>query len=439
MPRATLALLAVAGVVGAVACGLFERRPDVVVIVLDTLRADHVSAYGYARRTTPRIDALAAEGVLYRRAIAPGTWTVPSHAGLFTGRPPVEHGAYRVPDAPHAVSSLNAGVETLAERLGAAGYDTAAFVGNETYLDPSFGMARGFELYRTDDTRPGERLANRVTRWIRRRARRPAFLFVNFLDVHEPYRAHPPYDTRFPGKLPEDPGDVTARFAATGELPAPAVLTHCISQYDGDVAYVDAQLARILDELAKHGRYDNALIVVTSDHGDLFGEHGRLGHGGIPWDALVHVPLVIRYPRGAHRGVEDRVVSLVDVAPTVLAVLGLPPLAGAPGRPLWAPSRPVVAEEMNPDGTIERALYDDAGTRVVLEHAAKGGRRLALYDLAADPGQEQPVEPGDAEPDRHLVAALDAYERGAAAVVRGPVVVPNGKQLDRLRALGYVQ
>ncbi|TMA80612.1 MAG: hypothetical protein E6J77_18195, partial [Deltaproteobacteria bacterium] len=128
----------------ACACRAPDPRPDVVVIVLDAVRADHLSAYGYARPTTPVIDALANAGVLYRRAISAGTWTVPGHASLLTGRLPTSHGAYRAPGGTNAATALDASVETLAERLSAAGYDTAAFLANHAYLDPAFGLSRGF-------------------------------------------------------------------------------------------------------------------------------------------------------------------------------------------------------------------------------------------------------------------------------------------------------
>ena len=156
------------------ACRPADPRPDVIVIVLDAVRADHLSAYGYARPTTPRIDQLAGEGVLYRRAISAGTWTVTGHASLFTGRVPTSHGAYRAPGGWNAASALDESVTTLAERLGEAGWDTAAFAANEAYLDPVFNLDQGFERYETANLYPARRLADRVVSYLRWHVRWPA-------------------------------------------------------------------------------------------------------------------------------------------------------------------------------------------------------------------------------------------------------------------------
>jgi arylsulfatase A-like enzyme len=145
------------------------------------------------------------------------------------------------------------------------------------------------------------------------------FLFLNFMDAHEPYEAPAPYDRLFPGRLERrverHPGD---RAMTLGQLPDAAATAHYVSQYDGELRYIDDRLAELFGELRALGRYDNALIVVTSDHGELFGEHGRWGHGKEPVRALVHVPLVVKYPQNTRRGVEETPVSLVDVGPTML-------------------------------------------------------------------------------------------------------------------------
>jgi arylsulfatase A-like enzyme len=423
-------LLVLALAVLTAACRLGDDRPDVVLIVLDAARADHLSPYGYARPTTPHLDALAAEGVRYTHAIANGTWTVPGHAALFTGRLPLSHGAYHAPNA-YAVSAINPDVPTLAEQLATAGYDTAAFVGNETYLTPRLGFGRGFALYRTDEVRPAARLAHHVTRWIHRHAGDPMFLFLNVLDPHEPYRARAPYDVLFPGRM-EGLGDVSGQYHATGHVPGTDVLGHCISQYDGELRYVDDQLGRIFDQLRAEGRWDDALVVVTADHGELFGEHGHLGHGGVPWDALVHIPLLVKYPGGQPRGVEDRPVSLVDVAATVLDVAGIPREPGLQGRPLQTPAGVAVSEEITPEGRVHRAVYDGSD-RVLLEQVADDG--LVLFDLRSDPGQLHPLPATHGDAAR--LHAIRAAAMAQAPVPPGPILVPDAGFLERLRALGY--
>jgi len=434
MSRAALLLVAVLAT-----CRPTDPRPDVLLIVLDATRADHLSPYGYARDTTPTLARLAADGVVYRRAVAPGTWTVPSHASLFTGRYPSSHGAHRAATDGFQVTPLDPAIPTLAERLRGAGWDTAAFCGNGAYLDPVFGLARGFGRYETKRAYPAHVLARNAVRWLRRDARFPVFLFLNVLDPHEPYRAPEPYDRLFPGKR-EGVTRVNARFRATREVPPPEVLEHCISQYDGELRFADAQVGVVLDELRRLGRYDGALIVVTADHGELFGEHGHLGHGGTPWDDVVHVPLIVKHPHGIGRGtVVEHPVSLVDVAPTVLEALGLPALEGAQGLPLASRSGPVFSEEpagANDEG--ERAIYADDGQRVLLERVSGGERRITRYDLATDPAQ---TSPRDAAADPDVAALLaDATRRRAAwaHAARGNAAPIAPGLAERLRALGYV-
>jgi arylsulfatase A-like enzyme len=407
-----------------------DHRPDVVLIVLDTVRADHVSAYGYARPTTPALEALAADGVLYRRAVAPGTWTPPTHASLFTGLMPSEHGVRYATGVPgEGLYALDPSIETLAERMHAAGYRTAAFVGNHGFLDPVFGMARGFDEYRRFGLERAEPLVGSTTRWLtHRNGRRPVFLFMNAMDAHEPYDSPPAYERMFPPELP--PG-----LPPTTDVEKAA---HRMALYDGAIRYTSDQLARLFAELREQGRYDDALIIVTSDHGELFGENGRWEHTGDPVWALVHVPLIVKYPHEARRGVEESPVSLASVAPTILATLGLPPLPN--GRPpLWAPTGVAVAENVRPDG-VTRAAYDAAGHALV-ETTTAGVRRLTFFDLTADPSEERPRDPGTDAAALALERDVQSTVASLAPMRPGPVVYPRAdrKLADRLRRLGYIR
>jgi arylsulfatase A-like enzyme len=377
----------------AAACG-HDRRPDVVLIVLDTVRADHLSLYGYPRDTTPALAALARDAVVYRNAIAPDTWTASSHASLFTGVMPSVHGV-RYVGAEHSedgVHALGDGFPVLAERLAGAGWRTGAFIGNDGFLDPVFGLNRGFERYQHKGMLPAGNLIATVVPWLQRRQGRAVFLFMNVMDAHEPYAALPPYDRMFPGHA-----DGVPAKPVPGRAPDAVTTAHWISQYDGEIRYVDDRLGELFSALRAAGRYDGALIVVTADHGELFGEHGRWGHGGAPVRELVHVPLVVKYPGNVRRGVEEPPVSLVDVPSTILALLGLPPLA-AEQRSLDAPRDTVVAEHLGPDG-VTRASYD-----------AAGDERIDAATVAQPP-------------------------------LQGPVVFPRADRrlAVRLRALGYVE
>jgi arylsulfatase A-like enzyme len=362
----------------AVACGR-DTRPDVLLIVLDTVRADHLSAYGYPRDTTPALAAFARDAVVYRNAIAPDTWTASSHASLFTGLMPTEHGV-RYVGAEHSTAGVHAladGIPVLAERLRDAGWKTAAFVGNDGFLDPVFGLGRGFERYQRKDMLPAANLVATVVPWLERRQGRSVFLFLNVMDAHEPYAALPPYDAMFPGR-----SDGAPAKPVPGITPDAATTAHWISQYDGELRYVDDRLAELFAALRATGRYDAALIVVTADHGELFGEHGRWGHGGAPVRELVHVPLIVKYPGNARRGVEDRPVSLVDVPATILAELGLPPLA-AGQTPLADRRAPAVSEHVTFD-TVTRVTFDATGERSEQVAVTAPARQGAVVHPAAD-------------------------------------------------------
>ena len=199
--RRTLALLA-AFLCGGCVPAHPPGPPDVVLIVIDTLRADHLALYGYEHATSPHLERLAADGVTYLRAISPGTWTVPAHGSLFTGRWPSYHGAERVAGQRMLAYPLNPDVPTLAELLHAGGYATAAFVGNGTYVAPPFGFARGFTTFEHEGLESPPTVARRVDEWLAGQPR-PLFLFLNLLDPHEPYEPPAPLDTRFATKQPE--------------------------------------------------------------------------------------------------------------------------------------------------------------------------------------------------------------------------------------------
>ena len=421
MRRRLAALAAAACLAG---CRWFDDRPSVLLVVLDTVRADHLSAYGYPHRTSPTLEALAAESMVYTRAIAPGTWTPPSHASLFTGLMPSEHRVGHVgPAMGGGIHALRDDVPLLAEALADTGYRTVAYVANYGFLDPVFGLARGFGDYKRENLRPADRLATRVSGWIRRDRPGPFFLFLSVMDAHGPHEAPRGYDAMF------GPADGWPS-AKPPDGPDPAEAARRIVQYDGEIRWVDDQLARVFAELRRVGRWDDTLIVVTSDHGELFGEDGRWGHGGDPIPPLVHVPLIVKYPGGTPRGRDDRPVSLAAVPATVLAVAGEPPLPG--GAPeLAAADGPAVAEYVRDDYAARLLFATDGG--LALERVANG--RLERRRL--DPW---PAGTGAPPDDAALDAALAAFGARLGPARPGPIVHPEADRrlAEKLRALGYI-
>ncbi len=409
---------------------------DVVLVVVDTLRADHLPIAGYHRETAPNVDRLARDAVVYDRATSPGTWTVASHASMFTGLWPSFHGAERVPGKETTARPMRREVRTLAEILRAEGFHTAAFVGNNAFVARAFGFDRGFEQFRNDDALAfPPKLAEEVAQWIERQTDR-LFLFVNVLDPHEPYEPLPPLDTRFPTKQPDLGSSMTV--AVDSGMPVePRMQAHFVSQYDGEVVVADRAVGAVVNTLVRTGRYDDALVVVTSDHGELLGEHGLAGHGQTPWEPEVHVPLVVKWPRQWRAGERvRRRVSTRAIFDTILASLGIPPPSGVDGRGLDDPHR-VWVEDVDSSGNRILAGYGDGGAKVVDVTTPEGSVFSELYDLDASPGELDHVEDDGAS------GALRFEARAFAALPRPaneqapPAIDPERE--SQLRALGYVR
>jgi len=409
--------LATATALAALGCGRDEPRLDALLVTFDTTRTDAVASYDARRgQRTPSLDRLAAEGVAFERAFSVAPLTLPSHASMLTGLYPLRHGV-----RDNGSARLPAEAETVAERARAAGYRTAAFVGARV-LAPGFGLEQGFEVYDAPDARRtttshfAERPAGEVTdaalAWLAARERdRPFFLWVHFFDPHAPY----------------DPPPGFARGASNQE------------RYRGEVAYADRELGRLLAALEAEGSLDTTLVVVAADHGESFGEHGEKSHGAYCYQPTIHVPLVLRAPRGSTPRApgtrSDATVSVADVGPTLADAMGLA-LPGADGTSLLrgdpAPDRGVYFESY--DGFLDYGWSPLAGW------ADRAGKYLhssepELYDLAADPKETRELlaeRPGLAGPYRDAIAALASLPR-----LRADDEPIDPDVLADVRALGY--
>jgi choline-sulfatase len=397
------------------------RDASLLLVTLDTTRADRIGAYGYEAAETPHIDRLATEGIRFVDAVSPVPMTLPAHASLLTGLDPPRHGVRA-----NGELTLDAQLPTLATLLAARGYDTAAFV-SSFVLDARFGLARGFATYdaRLEASRAAafgqqsERSAEAVTtaaiEWLdgRRDAARPFLLWVHYFDPHDPYDPPAPYRERF------------------RERP-----------YDGEIAHVDAQLGRLLARLERGGERARSIVLVTADHGESLGEHGERYHSRTLYEGAVRVPLLLTVPGFPGPRVEgERLASLVDVAPTLLDLLGLDVPPGLDGESLLRPpasaERRVYLETLN--------TYLDNGWAPL--HALRGRRekyirapRPEYYDLARDPREQRNL----AETSAASVAALEAElaERLSgtldAAAVAAAATPADVELRARLQALGYL-
>jgi arylsulfatase A-like enzyme len=434
-----LALLA------ALACG---ARPEpaarsLVLVSLDTLRADHLGLHGYARATSPQLDRWAERAFVFLNAVAPANATTASHHALFQSR-----------SAGAALADRD-GAATLAQLLREHGLRTAAFTGGGT-LSRQTGFARGFE--RWDEDAPA--LAQSVPRALEFLEEAAAsgerfYLFVHAFDVHLPYDPPPPHDRAF---LPDYQGPVRGPatlpllrsvrriFEQAHRPEAPrldaADRAQVAALYDGEIAHADLVLARLLARLEQPD-LAGTLVVILSDHGEEFWEHGSVLHAHTLYQELLHVPLLLRVPgreREARR-IDSRV-SLLDVMPTALELLGVPAPASARGRSLLPllegaapPAAPVFAEGFAFDAKLQAVL--DGHWKLIRD---LGSGRVALYDLAADPSERSDLARSQPAEVARLRALLDA-ELGAQLPEAEPLPLPaqpDPATEDRLRALGYV-
>ncbi len=438
--------LALGAALSLAGCQMREAKPDIVVYVVDTLRADALGAYRGERGRTPHFDRVASEGALFQRAYANSSWTRPSVASLLTGHNPQTHGARGRMDR------LRPDLPTLAELLRANGYRTAAVIANPN-LASAFGLARGFEQYLelyepVDRVRPiepqeliasAERVVDQALRWWRSVQDAPRFLFVFSVDPHAPYTPPAPYDRKFD---PDYRGDYDGSFqslfrlAVAGTAADPRDLLHVRALYDGEVAYADEHFGRLLAELDGTPISHAPLLVVTADHGEEFLEHGKLDHGQSLYEEVVRIPLLIRW-RGRIRPQEVTIpASLVDLFPTILgfAEIPSPPCAGRNlAFPLRARQLPPTAPVLL-DLTLTQPPWQGLveGNAKVLQH----GTQMWFFDLERDPNEKHPLQP-PLEITQRFVRLLELASRSQATPGAAVTLPPHAQ--EALKALGYEQ
>ena len=408
------------------ACGTGgPPAPNVLLITIDTLRADHVGAWGYPLPTTPNLDALAADSVVFERASAHASWTLPSLATLMTSLHTSTHGCWTFQDA------LGQSFTTLAEILAEHGYATAAVV-NHVFLGRRYGLHQGFRFFDESLVRrrghsrrqiTSDKVTGRAVRWIREHgnAETPWFLWVHYFDPHDIYRVHPGISERFGTKMP-------------------------VQRYDGEIAFTDlhiGELLRVVDELATPER---TIVWVVGDHGEEFGDHGGWFHGRTLYQEQLHVPLMVRAPHGTP-GRFTAPVGLIDVLPTTLDLLGLPIPGDVQGesrvdamRGAASASTPILAEV---------GLFRRSGARVSVQQGewklirSQRSGDTRLFNLAEDPRELRDVAEAFPGRVRELETLMDAKVAAAREQARTYEATPRLQLTEperrRLESLGYLE
>jgi arylsulfatase A-like enzyme len=438
-------------------------RPNVLLVSIDSLRADHVGANGYKRGTTPHLDTLGAAGAVFRTAISSSSWTLPAHVTLLTALPPAGHGVN------NAHTRLDPRVVTLAEVLRANGYETAAFVGGPL-LRRIYGYDKGFATYDESAvarSRPASsrgtnspQLIQSVEKWLagwrERGSAQPFFVFLHLWDVHYDYAPPVPYDRLFD---PNYHGDVDGtdyeRNRAVNPRMARRDLEHVIALYDGEIRFTDDWLGRLFEIVERMGIAADTIVVVTADHGDEFLEHRGKGHAKTLFDEVVRVPLLIRYPRRLAAGrVFDEQVRLQDVAPTILGLAEIPPPAdfGAPRdlredagvdlTPWLVGERKPPLPELPAYCRLEpfrRLAAVRTQTHKLIASGNDERRVMSIFDLRRDAGELNRLDAdGEGERLRAMLLRWEAYW----ARRNGPSSLPlriDAEHEAQLRALGYLR
>ncbi len=401
-----------------------QPAPDIILITLDTTRADRMGFLGSTRGLTPNLDELAKQGVVFTRAYSHVPLTPPSHATILTGTYPqfnhVDDFGARLP----------ADVPYLPEILRKRGYHTAAFV-SSVILDPvqgsGQGFDRGFDLFDAgfhrrrpgEDRyqsveRRGEEVVARAEAWLDKRPKGPFFLWLHFYDAHDPYDPPEPFKTKYAN-----------------------------APYDGEIAYVDAQVGKFLAKLRAQGRYDKAMIAVMADHGEALGEHGETAHGVFLYDETIHVPLLFKMPAQSAAGkrVERRAV-LVDVTPTILQTVGVAIPKQMQGESLV----PVIKGQTLPD---QQAFAETDYPRKAFGwsslRAWRTGKylfveapRKELYDQSVDPGATNDLAASSTAVTDTLTSQIDAFRAKTASTEASPKGPVDPDAQEKLAALGYV-
>jgi arylsulfatase A-like enzyme len=428
---------------------------NIILISLDTLRADHLGCYGYHRDTSPCIDTFAKESVIFEKAVVQSPWTLPSHMSIMTSLYPSFHGVIG-PDNRLADEHV-----TLAELLKGAGYKTAAFA-DGAFLRKVYGFCQGFDLYDGDEKIGIKRILPKVKKWLDENKSKPFFLFLHCYDIHFPYAPPAPYDKIFhdfsyTGHLTPDVETIKAaryKKITTNDDD----VRHFVALYDGGIRYTDAHIGEFLAYLKEAGLYDQSLIIITSDHGEEFKEHGSFDHWQLYYRPNLHVPLIMRIPDYPKKEIRIKdLAQSIDIMPTILELAGRPAHPKAQGQSLvslingqktflnrtiwksynaWEKDSVISFAEQPGEspGAYDCSIIND-GYQMVYKLKPYS---IELFNIITDPLTQNNIAEGCKDISERLSSKVNDY-LNKKNMYWGPTATLDEETREQLKALGYVQ
>ncbi|MGE4605380.1 MAG: sulfatase-like hydrolase/transferase [Myxococcota bacterium] len=450
--------------------------PNLLWIVLDTLRKDHLPFHRYGRNTAPFLSELVLESTVYHNAVSTAGWTLPSHASMFTGLYVREHGAHR---SGNSYSGLDEEKITVAEILQGAGYRTAAFSANNGFVQPKTGLAQGFDSFSNFEMLPHRLvridlvqfwidliggagsealrvpypIASEVTsvalEWTENQGESPWFLFLNYMEAHRPRRPPAFHRDLYPGRISAAFRLPDRRGTPRGDAFTPEELDDLNSQYDAQIRTLDLQLMILFQTLSQRNQLENTLTVITSDHGDHLGEHDLISHGVGLYKELLDVPLIIRRPGGKGAGVERRPMSTVEIPAIVLAEIPLDRLELGPDHRAhmerldrrhqdW--ENGFIVSELYLNDTNPGALHSGGiaiqqdGFKFIASHSGE-----VLFDLERDPRELVDVRHRHRQMTNEMQSSIERYKRTVPEHLGAAAVLDSSEDIEALRALGYIE
>lgn len=473
-----------------------DGNNNVILIVMDTTRRDHLSCYGYQKKTTPNLDMLSRESLLCTNAYSTSSWTLPSHASIMTGLYPLQHGAHFSVNSneislfhlPFSINILSDNFTTLAEIMSRQGYNTAGVVAS-VLCHKSFGIAQGFDYYHDSfqkvshdlnhyivfriasklialnkifnsrgygNTKRATEINQLAFSWLNQNYREPFFLFLNYFDPHATYQPPSPYDRLYEGKeyfrhILENHGGFWNIYPAVmnnNHQLTDKERAYFLSQYDGEIAYLDYYIGALIEKLKSLKIYDKSMIIITADHGELLGEHNLMDHSKTLYEELTNIPLIIKYPASLKKiGTFELPVSLIDIMPTVLSTIGISRPDNIEGEPITqVPAKRKIFAELNRSTRWIELLGSrfDRDLRAIYNGDFKyiwaSNGKNELYNTKKDPKEShnlvQEMTDIASAMNRDLQSRIELLEP-SKAIKKAPKASTPIK--DKLRFLGYIQ